>query len=113
MIEADFEHYYQRDSLDLYRGLISPRKFSVLLMNLPAGALLWQEIGSDTAWTTESHLLAQAVDALNGANWQRSGEGKGQAPKPIPRPSDIKAEREKQASMLERAQRFKKRKDHN
>lgn len=36
-------------------------------------------------WTLNDHLLAGAVDALRGANWQRGG-AKGSKPKPIPRP---------------------------
>lgn len=36
-------------------------------------------------WDLHAHLLAGVLDALNGANYQRSG-GKGQKPKPIPRP---------------------------
>jgi hypothetical protein len=36
-------------------------------------------------WTLSDHLLACAVDALRGGNWQRSG-GKGTKPKPLPRP---------------------------
>lgn len=36
-------------------------------------------------WSLTNMLLAQAVDALNGANWQRGG-GKGERPKPVQRP---------------------------
>lgn len=41
---------------------------------------------AESQWDTNSYLLAQAVDALHGANWQRSGKGK--APDPVPRPND-------------------------
>lgn len=46
--------------------------------------------GDKAAWSTSEHLLAAAVDALNAANWQRSGR-KGGKPKPVPRPGDEKA----------------------
>lgn len=36
-------------------------------------------------WDTIEHLLAAVVDLLAAANWQRGG-GKGQKPKPVPRP---------------------------
>jgi hypothetical protein len=75
-------------------------------MGLPAGANTWQELGVDAAWTSGEHLLASAVDALHGANWQR-GEGKGQPPKPLPRPSDIKAQKDKKSKIAERAERFR------
>ena len=42
-------------------------------------------IGEATDWGVTEHLLAAAVDALNGANWQRSG-AKGKQPKPVKRP---------------------------
>lgn len=42
-------------------------------------------LGEKARWTDLEALLAAAVDALNGANWQRSGKKSGK-PKPIPRP---------------------------
>ena len=39
----------------------------------------------ESAWGLAEQLAAVQADALHGANWQRSG-GKGQKPKPIPRP---------------------------
>lgn len=42
------------------------------------------------AWSPELHILVTAVDLLAGANWQRGG-GKGNRPKPIPRPGEKKA----------------------
>lgn len=41
----------------------------------------------ESEWDTNSYLLAAAVDALHGANWQRSG-GTGKRPDPVPRPND-------------------------
>ncbi len=36
-------------------------------------------------WDSSAWLLAQAVDILSGANWQRGG-GRGPKPKPVKRP---------------------------
>lgn len=48
---------------------------------LPGSAVLrWVD-----PWDIDTHLLAGVLDALNGANWQRSG-GRGGAPRPVPRP---------------------------
>lgn len=52
---------------------------------LPGSAVLrWVD-----PWDIDTHLLAGVLDALNGANWQRGG-GKGAAPKPVPRPEDMR-----------------------
>lgn len=108
-LEADFERVYRIDICDLWRGHLSPRKAAVLLMGLPPGSLVWQELGEDAAWTAGEHLLAATVDALNIANWQRS-DGKGKQPDPLPRPRDIKADMDKRQKMLDRASKFKQRK---
>lgn len=42
--------------------------------------------GEDHVWGITEQLLAAAVDALNGANWQRGGGKQRDKPKPIPRP---------------------------
>lgn len=54
------------------------------------------------------HLLAEAVDALHSANWQRGG-GKGNKPDPVKRPAEIRAVKEKRERMLARASRFQQR----
>lgn len=41
--------------------------------------------GESAGWSMDTHLLAYIGDLLAGANWQRGG-GKGDKPKPIPRP---------------------------
>lgn len=52
-----------------------------------SSALLRHLKPAESGWDTNSYLLAAAVDALNGANWQRGG-GKGKRPEPVPRPND-------------------------
>ena len=107
-LEADFQRVYGIDLVDLYRGNLTPRKAQVLAFNLPPGALTWQEMGSDNAWTVTDHLLADAVDALNGANFQRGG-GKGEKPKPVPRPAELRELKERRQAMLDKATRFQQR----
>lgn len=74
-------------------------------MQLPPGARVWQAGGHDAAWTPESHLLAEVVDLLAGANWQRGGS-KGPKPKPAPRPKQIAERRTVEQRHLEQAQRM-------
>lgn len=92
-LEADLARVYGIDLLDFWRGRLSLRALSVRVRYLPRGSALWQVTNSDLTWPDETYLLATAVDALHGANWQR-GAGKGPQPKPVQRPSDArKAER--------------------
>jgi hypothetical protein len=51
--------------------------------------------GRSAHWGVQEHLLATVADLLAGANWQRGG-GKGQRPKPVPRP-DPRAEKRRRA----------------
>lgn len=44
------------------------------------------KLAPELAWGATEHLLAATVDSIAAGNWQRSG-GKGQRPKPVPRPS--------------------------
>lgn len=106
-LEADFQRYYGIDLVDLYKGTLSPRKAQVLAMYLPPGAAVWQEAGTDAAWDTTDYLLAEAVDALRTANWQRSG--KGQKPEPLPRPTELREAKKKRERMFEQAARFRER----
>lgn len=49
-----------------------------------SSAVARHALGDAAGWGVAEHLLAAAVDALNAANWQRSG--KGARPQPIERP---------------------------
>jgi hypothetical protein len=50
--------------------------------------------GQQSSWGVTDYLLANIIDILAGANWQRSGKGK--RPKPFPRPkSAVEARRMK------------------
>ena len=82
------QRFYGVDLGDLWRGVLTPRRATVLMVNLPPGAALWRAMDVSGAWTTGEHLAAHAADALAVANWQRSkagSEGR-KAPEPLPRP---------------------------
>lgn len=65
-------------------------------MELPQGSRVWVTLNADAAWTTADYLAADQADSLTWANWQRAG-GKGQKPKPIPRPADMRKQAEAKA----------------
>jgi len=66
----------------------------VIVRHLPRSSALVREIeGEDSPWGLTEQLLAAAVDALNGANWQRGGGKRKDKPKPIPRPGVEKDKR--------------------
>jgi len=85
---------------------MTPRKAAVLAMSLPAGARVWAALGSDAAWTAETHMLANVGDVLAGANWQRGG-GQGPRPDPIPRPGDEQRAKGRAAAMTAQAAAFR------
>ena len=105
-VEADFQRYYHLDLLDLWRGLITPRKAAVLVTQLPAGAQTWVACGYDNAWTLTDHLTATLVDVLQIANWQRAGDSKAKRPTPVKRPHDIRGDNAKAERMDARARAF-------
>jgi hypothetical protein len=82
-----------------------------LAVHLPAGAVVWQLAGVDSAWTTTDHLLARAIDSLEVANWQRSEDGsKGKnKPDPVARPTEIHEAQQRQDRILSRARAFRER----
>lgn len=84
---------------------MTPRKAGNLAAHLPHGAVTWLAMGLDAGWSVEAQLTAQAIDVLNGANWQRSG-GKGSQPKPIDRPADLLRRAEHAEHHAARAARF-------
>lgn len=84
------------DVLALGSGL-SWRRVGVLVSSLPEDGLLPRALVAESGpsvvtdddearlWRLEHHLLANVIDLLAAANWQRGG-GKGQRPKPFDRP---------------------------
>ena len=59
----------------------------VILEADQSSAIARHELGESAFWTVDTHLLAGVLDALNGANFQRSG-GRGKRPSPVPRPGE-------------------------
>lgn len=56
-IEADLQHYYQVDLLDLYRGKMTPRRCWVLISNLPPGCAMYREMGGNAYFSHEESTL--------------------------------------------------------
>ena len=64
------------------------RDVQVVILEADQGSAIARcELGESAFWTVDTHLLAGVLDALNGANFQRSG-GRGKRPSPIPRPGE-------------------------
>lgn len=74
----------------------------MLLSQLPTDARAARIVDERLQWTTTDHLLANVVDMLRGISWQLGG-GKGQRPRPIPRPGDVNRRRMGKARPLSEA----------
>lgn len=74
--------------LDTLADPISPRRMIALLRGLPSGSLeAWTD--NAAAWSTEAHLLAHLVDAVQWNTWtlaRVNSKSKPKEPKPTPRP---------------------------
>ena len=86
-VEAAFLAVYGIDTL---ADGLSPRRTLALLRNLPSGSLeSWTDV--DASWTVETHMLAEAIDAINWLTWMTArvnSKKEPKKPKPIPRPGD-------------------------
>ena len=83
-VEAAFQRVYGLNSLA--PGL-SPRRLWVLLRGLPPGSFPNER--HDAAWSTESHLLASLIDAVNWLTYvqvAKASKGKPKKPVPVARP---------------------------
>lgn len=58
-------------------------------------------------WTATHHHLANVIDLLNAANWQRAGDEKQPAPQPIPRPGDEKRQNATNERILSKVAKFR------
>lgn len=77
--------------------------------HLPTGSALWQAMMSDEAWTVDNYLQAEIADQLAVGNWQRQGDDKKKAPKPLDRPADMRKTKTKQNAIASKAEHFKRR----
>lgn len=89
------------DLLDVGTGRFTWRRLHAYLHGLAyvRESAFWRAVDADGEglWQPDTYLLANAVDALNVANWQRSEDGSKNRnrPKPLPRPSDRRASEDK------------------
>lgn len=67
------------------------RDLWVIVRHLGRDSATWRAANpdEDTSWTVTDYLLAVIADNTGFRLWQAAG-GKGQRPKPIPRPGDVK-----------------------
>lgn len=73
--------------IDVGGRRLSWRRLGSLVAHLPwDSASSRSRFGEQAAWGFTEHLLANAVDALRDANWQRGGDKKIPRPPRIPRP---------------------------
>lgn len=84
-VRADFWRFY-RASFDDFRARVGLRDLAVMATGLPPDSATLLAVNG--GWTVTDHLMANVIDLLQGANWQRSKDGqRGQRqPKPFPRP---------------------------
>lgn len=95
-VEADLRRFYGVRLSDVWVGGESLRHVRSLIRCLPPESALAAELPESSArpdrrprWGHVEYLLADVVDVLLAANWQRGG-GKSQRPKPYPRPGQAK-----------------------
>lgn len=100
-VYADFLRYYPTFSWSaLFAGELDPALFLELLGALPEDSAVRRfYIGGEVAnthvgWTLQAYLLAGILNAVNGANWQRSGGNKAQRPDPVATPIQAAKARE-------------------
>lgn len=78
---------------------------AAILRWLPNDSPLQRALHPEWAgWTVTNDQTAMVIDALRGANWQRSN-GKGPRPDPSWRPSDVAEQRAKDERLRARAAR--------
>lgn len=105
-MEADLHHYYRLDLVDMYRGILSVRKISVLVMNLPRGAQTWVAVGGAGAITAETDALWMVEHALYKIHHAQNG-GKGQTPERRPYPPGALEAQAKAAKATRQAEAFR------
>lgn len=96
--EPDFEHAVERDLIGLGlrlrqlgdgSGVLTWHDVAIVIEQADRSSAIGRAaLGEHAEWGAAEYLLAAAVDALNAANWQRSGKASSPRPKPVPRPGD-------------------------
>jgi hypothetical protein len=90
----------------MYRGLLSVRKISVLVMNLPRGAQTWIAVGGAGAITGDVEAAWLVEHALYSIAHGQAGS-KGQAPERRPFPPGINEVAAKAAKAQSQAEAFR------
>jgi hypothetical protein len=78
-LEADLQRYYNVDLADMYRGVVSVRKVSVLATNLPRASAVGVRLGGAAAISEETEASWLVETALYKIAHAQAG-GKGKAP---------------------------------
>jgi hypothetical protein len=78
-VEADLQREYRVDLADMYRGLLTPRKVAVLVLNLPRGSQTWRAVGGGGAITAEVEAAWMVEHTLMMIAYGQGGS-KGKAP---------------------------------
>lgn len=100
------QRYYNVDLADMYRGLISVRKVSVLATNLPRGGAVGVRLGGAAAISEEVEgqwLIEAALYRI--AHGQAGGKGK--APEMREYPLGVLEQAEKENYAVSRAEAFR------
>lgn len=102
-LEFDLLRYCSLDLLDFYRrnGKLTLRRLGVCFRHLPADSATRHAMGD--GWTTDAYLLANVIDALTIANWQRGGNKNAARPKPVLRPGDVATKKDREERIARRA----------
>jgi len=83
-VEADLQQFYGVSLLDL-----TLRRAWVLIENLPSDARLVREAFPSAEWSTEAHLTAALLDAVENQTWVLMAVNSDPKKKPPPRPKPL------------------------
>jgi hypothetical protein len=90
-LEADLQRHFGVNLPELVLAG-SWRRLGVLVRHLPRDSVAVHRTAGDAAlWGTVEHLLAEVIDLLANANWQRQGRKGAPRPKRLPRPGQANA----------------------
>lgn len=108
-VEADFAQFYPAHDLGgVWTGALTWRKASVLGMQIPNGARVWQATGGARAWTDEYSVGMVLEHRLRHLIWTKSEDAeKGKnAPKMIDPPEFVGDVEAREQRAIEKARKF-------
>lgn len=74
-VEADLAQAYNIDIVDLWRHRVTPRRLSVLTLQLPDGSRIWQATGGPKAWSDEVLTMMILDLRLRELFWTKTKDG--------------------------------------